>query len=85
MKSLVKILLSIFIFLFIVVWQRFYILQLTIANDRFDAERKEKNNLQKRLIFKEKELLSIERLEKYAKDTLGMKYASGKDYADDID
>lgn len=83
MKNYLKIAGFIFAFLFIVVWQRFYILQLTMANDKLENELKERGNMQKRLEFREKELLSLERLEKYAKDTLNMKYASGKDYAAD--
>lgn len=83
MKNSLKILGFVFAFLFLIVWQRFYTLQLTMANDRLENDLKERGNMHKRLEFREKDLLSLERLEKYAKDTLNMKYASGKDYAAD--
>ncbi len=73
-------LLVFFIFFFILAWQRFYTLKLTILLDNDESKYREKCNRMRKLELQRDEYKSIKRLENFAVETLNMKYPDGRDY-----
>ncbi len=77
-KFLIIILILVYLLLFPLT--RFYIIKITSSNYSLKKELLENQKKRTELILKIDYLTSITRLEKYAFDTLGLRYPSGKDY-----
>lgn len=77
-----NILLIVFILVFFLLFpiSRFLILDTTNKNDKLKQELKNINRKNTLLRLKIENLQSITRLEKYAQETLNLRYPSGKDY-----
>ncbi len=77
-----NILLIVFILVFLLLFpiSRFLILDTTNKNDKLKGELKKINRNNTLLRLKIENLQSITRLEKYAQETLNLRYPSGKDY-----
>lgn len=74
-----------FAFFFMLAWQRFYTLKMTMILDNDEIMYRDRQNRMKRLELQRDELKSVERLETFAKETLNMKYPDGRDYVSGSD
>lgn len=69
-----------FIFLAVFATSRFYVIQITMQSDKLNNEYKRLLNTSIRSNFEIEELTSLKRLERFAFDTLNLKYPAGEDY-----
>ncbi|HAF08067.1 MAG: hypothetical protein XD76_0728 [candidate division TA06 bacterium 32_111] len=71
---------SILVYLLLFPLTRFYLIKITISNNSLKKELVDNQKEKTELILKIDYLTSITRLEKFAFETLGLRYPSGKDY-----
>lgn len=71
---------SILVYLLLFPLTRFYLIKITTSNNFLKKELVENQKEKTELILKIDYLTSITRLEKFAFETLGLRYPSGKDY-----
>lgn len=69
------------VIMFMITWTRFYVLQLTMIINGYEKEYETEHNRYLQLEMERDKLLSLDRLENYARDTLNMHFPSGADYA----
>ncbi len=67
--------------LFVMVWMRFYVLELTMINSHYEKIYEDEYNRYIKLKLNSEKLLSVKRLREYANDSLKMHFANGDDYA----
>ncbi|MDI6700557.1 MAG: hypothetical protein QME48_04925 [bacterium] len=71
---------SILVYLLLFPLTRFYLIKITTSNNSLKKELVDNQKEKTELILKIDYLTSITRLEKFAFETLGLRYPSGKDY-----